>query len=835
MRYLLILVYLNIQIYAFAIDGTELVDKTINKLIWQKFSSGKDIGMVENLKTNLIVSPEDKICYESLKTQIYSNKDLKNICVNIDSYNPYLSYIPNLDLVNYIKEISKIELLSKLVKNNILEIGANSYMTSVSVDKPYYSSYSKNQKAFFSNLKDLQKFKVYKNLEEVDGDGFLVKLDKETGNYVLDDFYVLDFGNGHVAKFSFDATNARAKLKQMLKEEKLDLEELINKTIVETKLKSHKESIVPQKVLSSVNDAIPVLLKNDNSVIPISHLESNRVAFLSISKSDEFKSLKEYLQKYTKIDCYSVTPKSDKYDVEMYEEKLKTYDIVLIAESDNLLKDNLPKLKSALYNSILLKFGDISKQDIFNNSAVVYSPSKENTYQEIVAQIVFGAKSSKGVLANEISEKYPSGYGLESRTIQRLSYGVPEEVGMDSEYLSHIIDSVAEKSIKKHAFPGCQVLVAKDGKVIFHKAYGYHTYYPTEPAKLTDVFDLASVTKVAAATVAVMKMVDEKKMNLDSKFSEYWSDFNGTNKENLVLREILAHQAGLIPYIQFWKETVDDYGNFKNFTFEYQKSWFHEIEVARNMYLWNGYREDFYDKIAETDLLKKKKYKYSGLSFILYPEIIKDLTEKSFDNFLYDTFYKPLGAYTTLFNPHNKLELKDIVPTENDEFFRHTVLRGYVHDEGSAMLGGVSGNAGLFSNANDLAKLMQMLLNKGYYGGQRFLSEEVVNEFTKIQYPDNDNRRGLGFDKPLMGNDTLSIKDAYPAPSVSPESFGHSGYTGTFTWVDPKSNIVYIFFSNRVHPTRDNPMIYRLNTRISIHQAIYDAIDKYKLKYEIQN
>jgi CubicO group peptidase (beta-lactamase class C family) len=367
--------------------------------------------------------------------------------------------------------------------------------------------------------------------------------------------------------------------------------------------------------------------------------------------------------------------------------------------------------------------------------------------------------------------------------------------------------------------------VAKDGQVVFHKCYGFHTYDSIQKVNTNNIYDWASVTKVTGPLPAIMKLVDEKKINIDDRFSKYWPDFIGSNKENLKFREILAHQARLASWIPFWSTTLDEKGNLDKHVFSDHPSNEFCVRISEKMYMNSAFRKAMFDTIRTSDLEKRRKYLYSGLSFYLYPEIIENLTHQSYEAYVKETFYKPLGAYSITFNAYQHFPIQQIIPTENDDFFRMEKLRGFVHDEGASMMGGVSGNAGLFGTTNDLAKVFQMYLQKGYFGGRRYISEKTMNEFIRIQYPENDNRRGLGFDKPQIDNDQNKLEDAYPAVSSSKNSFGHSGYTGTFAWADPDKGLLYLFMSNRVHPTRNNSKLYDLNIRTAIHQAIYDSFE----------
>lgn len=405
-----------------------------------------------------------------------------------------------------------------------------------------------------------------------------------------------------------------------------------------------------------------------------------------------------------------------------------------------------------------------------------------------------------------------------------LTYANPSAVGMDSLYIHDKVDSIMTMAIKEQAFPGAQVLVAKNSKIIFHKAYGFHTYDSLQTVGLTDIYDLASVTKIIGPLPALMKLHDEGKLNLDAPFSTYWPDWkNRRDKKDLSVREVFAHQAGLIPYIIFLQEVMKKNGSLKKRFVRHQPGTKFRSRAYENIYIKDKFKKKVYRKIKRSKVSDIKKYKYSGLSFLLYPEMITQMTGTDYETYLIQNFYAPLGATTLGFKPKTKNYPNKIVPTELDTLFRHELTKNWVHDENAALMGGVSGNAGLFASATDLAKMMQMYMNYGSYGGKRYLSEETVREFTRVQYPDNENRRGLIFDKPELNNEELTLADSYPAPSASPESFGHSGFTGTFVWADPTHELVYIFLSNRVYPSRTHSNIYKYNIRSAVQQVFYEA------------
>ncbi|MCH7523436.1 MAG: serine hydrolase [Bacteroidetes bacterium] len=403
----------------------------------------------------------------------------------------------------------------------------------------------------------------------------------------------------------------------------------------------------------------------------------------------------------------------------------------------------------------------------------------------------------------------------------QLQYATPEEIGLNSNYIQRKIDSIMTLGIKENAFPGAQLLVAKNNKIIFHQAYGYHTYDSIQKVALNDIYDLASVTKIIGPLPALMKLYDEGKLDLDVPFSTYWKSWkHRKDKKNITLRELLAHQSGLQPYIVFLNEVLKN-GKLKRRFIREKSSKRFPLQVYKNIFITKRFKKKVFRKIKKSEVSDDKIYKYSGLASLIYPQLIENITGESYTTYLQKNFYRPLGCNTLDYLPMSEGFKNSIVPTEKDSLFRKTLTKGWVHDENAALLGGISGNAGLFGTATDLAKLMQMYMQKGIYDGKRYIKETTLNEFTKIQYPKNNNRRGLGFDKPLIGNDTLTVKEAYPAPEVSTQSFGHAGYTGTFVWADPKNEMVFIFLSNRVYPTRKHRNIYNLNIRPALQQVFY--------------
>lgn len=401
----------------------------------------------------------------------------------------------------------------------------------------------------------------------------------------------------------------------------------------------------------------------------------------------------------------------------------------------------------------------------------------------------------------------------------------PANVGIDALALESGIRSIILEALDSGAFPGCQILLAKGGRVFYEESFGYHTYDSLKPVKNTDIYDLASVTKTTAATLSLMKLYDQGLFDPNQTFGHYFPDIAKGKKKKLVMRDVLAHQAGLRAWIPYYSESQKKNGKYRKKTVSSDSSANYPYRISESgLFLHKDYRaKKIYRMIKKSKVSKNKNYLYSGLSFYLYPELVERISGKSFDQFLADEFYQPLGAETVVFNAGKQFELDRIVPTEVDSFFRMQTLHGVVHDEGAAMMLGVSGNAGLFANARDLAKVYQMLLNEGTYDGKQYLKPATVKEFTRCQFCETGNKRGMGFDKPLIEYDPVRSS---VAEGVSPESYGHSGYTGTLVWADPANDLLFVFLSNRVHPTRNNRKIYSLNIRPRIHNLVYDLLEK---------
>ncbi len=396
------------------------------------------------------------------------------------------------------------------------------------------------------------------------------------------------------------------------------------------------------------------------------------------------------------------------------------------------------------------------------------------------------------------------------------------------------IDTIVNSAISKGATPGCQVIVIKDEAIVYWRAFGHHTYKKIKAVNNDDLYDLASITKIAATITSLMRLTDEKRINIDSTLSTYLPYLDTTNKGTLIIREVLSHQARLKPWIPFWLKTMEDIDwNNKSKRYNTEKSKYkdgiysqkpdekHPINIMDNLWIGENYKDSIFKQIIDSELEQESKYLYSDLGYYFLKEIIDSLTGISLEQYCRNNFYKPLGLKTIGYLPLNKYGTDNIVPTENDYYFRRSLVHGTVHDPGAAMLGGIGGHAGLFSNAHDLGVFMQMLLNGGNYGGSKYINAETISEFTRCHYCDN-NRRAVGFDKPEMDYS----KDGPTCQCISEKSFGHTGFTGTLAWADPNKKLVYVFLSNRVHPDATNKKLIKMNVRTAIMETIYKSIEK---------
>ncbi|MCW3083703.1 MAG: beta-lactamase [Bacteroidetes bacterium] len=580
-----------------------------------------------------------------------------------------------------------------------------------------------------------------------------------------------------------------------------------------------------------LTEASLTLLQNKNNIIPLQNLDTLKIASLALGYKD-LNIFQQTLSNYANVTHFGVDKDAKQASFDSTLAQLKNYNLVIVhIDNCNNKPDKdfgmtpqvMNMLKAVLkQNKVIVNVAAnpyiLAKMDSLQFADAVVMSYEDNDYSEsYAAQLIFGGVAATGKLPVTASAYFKAGTGIDTKVV-RFKYTIPEEVGANVQLLNKI-DSIAMKGIRDKIYPGCQILIAKDGKVIYQKSFGYHTYENKLKVKNDDLYDLASVTKIVASTPSVMHLVDEKKINLDEHLVTYLPELAGTNKQNIVIREMMTHQAGLKDWIPFWTKTVNKDGSYKEGIYNKTQTDVYSRRVAENLYITKTYEDTMYKQIAESPIKDTGKYLYSDLGYYYLKRIIEKNEQMPENDFVNKTFYAPLGLQTMGYRPRERFSLDRIVPTENDTKFRKQLILGDVHDQGAAMLGGVGGHAGLFSDANDLAVMMQLYLNKGTYGGKRYLDSVTVKEFTKCQFC-FDNRRGIGFDKPEM----TAGKESPVCYSATPESYGHTGFTGTMAWADPVNGLVFIFLSNRVCPDADDNKLAKSGIRGKIHQLIYDSL-----------
>lgn len=597
-------------------------------------------------------------------------------------------------------------------------------------------------------------------------------------------------------------------------------------------------------LIRKLHDTSITLLKNDDDILPLKHLDKHKIASVSIGVST-ITPFQRWLNKYAKVKTYQINQSDQLAGIE---KEVDDYDEVIYSIHTQYVKDT-PAMQRMLKDkkSIVVFFTSPYFLNTFiqssdNSNAVVLAHTNEVYAQESAAQALFGGIEMNGTIPVSAG-KYKANSGLVTAK-SRLAYQLPEDVGIDSERLN-AIERIALEGIRQKAYPGCQILVAKDGVVIYDRSFGSFEYGVS--SKVTDetVYDLASITKASATLPAIMKLYDEKKLRLQDPFQIYIPETKGTNKAKITIRESLFHESGILPYIPYYTFAIDK-DSYSGSLLSSRKSTTHSLPfagmwgrknysfvpeliaetnsptfsypVSDKMYASEKMQQKLLQEIINTNLRARNRYAYSCLNFMLLKEVVENISKQDLDEYTQSNFFRRLGATTTTFQPLNHMKIDNIAPTEDDAFFRKQLLRGYVHDEGAALFGGISGNAGLFSNANDLAKLYQMFLNEGEYGGERFLSDETMRLFTTTK--SSVSRRGLGFDKPDIRNNNASPTSPQAPVSV----YGHTGYTGTSFWIDPTNQMIYIFLSNRVYPSRSPNRLSTLKIRERIQDELYNAL-----------
>ena len=576
---------------------------------------------------------------------------------------------------------------------------------------------------------------------------------------------------------------------------------------------------------SLVENSISLLI-NENNIFPIQNLEKKNIAYVKFG-DDDGNSFVNMLKNYTNVDVISSENLDDLIT------QLAPYNLVIIGyhksnlnpwkdykflDKDLVWIQEIARLKKVIIDVFASPYSLLDIKTFQNIEGLVVSYQNSILAQEISGQMIFGALETKGKLPVSIKNNFAEGHGLMSTSLKRLAYSIPEEMGMSSLKLKKI-DSMASIILKEKMAPGMQILVARKGTVIYNKSFGKHSDNESVKVENNHLYDVASMTKILATLPLIMELEEEGEFKIESTLASLLPKLKKTNKGKLTVKEVLSHYGRLQAWIPFYLKTLDSTKHPSEEYYRTELSRKFNLKVSNNLYLRSDYKDSIIDIIAKTDLLDKQQYKYSDLSYFLFKDYLEKYYRKNLNDLTQSHFYKSIGANRTTYLPIEKFDLNEIVPTEKDEYYRYELVHGYVHDMGAAMQGGIGGHAGLFANANDVAKLMQMYLQKGYYGGKRYFQPSTIDTFNHRYFEDKKVRKGLGFDKPQ-----LVEAEKATCSCVSDKSFGHSGFTGTYTWADPESEIVYVFLSNRVYPTAENRGLVNENIRTQIQQYIQDAI-----------
>ncbi|WP_339708361.1 serine hydrolase, partial [Algoriphagus aquimarinus] len=580
-------------------------------------------------------------------------------------------------------------------------------------------------------------------------------------------------------------------------------------------------------------DAMTVAV-NKGNLLPFKNLDLTNFASLSIG--DEGKDFQKYLSKYAKFEHFSIEKAANETTHYNTMKQLEDFDVVVVGLMG---VTNSPKRKFGVSPSDVQFIKDLTKRQkvvtvLFGNAYaaqelegignVVFAYENNPVTQEMAPQILFGARDAKGILPVTVNGEFSHGVGGYMKSNNRLSYGTPESVGLDGKILDKI-DAVAEKAIRIQATPGANVLVVKNGKVVFERSYGSLEYKSSPAMNSETVFDLASITKVLATTQAVMFLESRGELDMGNSLQDYLPELKGTNKGKMLLSDVMAHEAGLIAFIPYYARTVEG-GQWRGDYYKPTSSHGFTRPVSNDMFGMDALRDSIWHWTVDSKITpiprgaSKHAYVYSDLTMYLMQAVVERVVNQPLETFMDQNFYAPLGLSTMTFNPAMKMPIDNIAPTENDITFRKRQVQGYVHDPGAAMFGGVAGHAGLFGKANDLAVMMQMMLNEGSYGGVNLIRPETVKKFTKNQ--SRQSRRGWGWDKP-----NTEVGSGGSAGDLAPKStFGHTGFTGTCVWADPENDLIYVFLSNRVYPDATNTKLLKEGIRTDIHDIIYEAMGK---------
>jgi len=566
---------------------------------------------------------------------------------------------------------------------------------------------------------------------------------------------------------------------------------------------------------------IVTVIKSKDGFLPLQSNERFAYVKLGNAPSDDF--LKS-MQRYGNFKVFSENEVKDNLD------KLQPFDKVIIGyhKEDGAWKnhnmsvteaqiiDRISGLKPTLLISFAKPYALERLNGVYDINSIVIGYQNNKHAFEAVSNAVFGYTDANGKTPVSIGKYYEEGRGI---LLRRSANYQQSTAGLEQVMKTRLseIDVIAERVVQQKIAPGAQILVLKDGKVVYDKVFGTYDYESKQVVNQNTMYDLASLSKILGTLPMIMKLYEEKQLGFEDRLGDLLPEFKGSDKASITIRELLTHQSGLTAWIPFYKTTLDENNQPDKTLYQKVRSKEFSIQVSENLYLKADYKNEIINQIKESKL-GPRKYVYSDLNFILLQQIIESKYQQPLDELLQKYFLQPMGLNNLTYNPLTKMDVDNITPTEIDNYYRHTKIQGYVHDMGAAMLGGVAGHAGLFGNAYDVAKMMQFFLDGGVYNGKRLLSQATINAFNTCYYCTSGNRRGAGFDKPQLQ------KSGPTCGCTSKKSFGHTGFTGTMAWADPDHNLIYVFLSNRTYPTANENRLSRANIREDIQQIIYDSI-----------
>ena len=732
-----------------------------------------------------------------------------------------------------IKRLNNVELypFRRLIEDGVAESIMLAHLSVPALDKKYPSSLS--YKTVNNLLRDDYQFNGITITDALDMKGVL-----QDPNINVD-LRAFEVGND-IILMSTNVSQGVKLISESFKKGKISESRLSSsvKKILSLKAKSNLKNfknISTENILSKVNTSKDTLLyskamssaitlvKNTNNILPLTN--NKKYLHVAFGENDRGDHLYDKMNKYLNVDTYTnddITPLFNK----------TKYDGILISyhgsskspyASNIIPKEIVEKINSiSVNNNVVLNlflnpYSLNSFKSIENFESIVIGYQNNMISQEVLADLLFGVSSFKGKIPVS-NNFFKVNHGLTFNKKNIIGFSRPSYEGFDTARLSYL-DSIAKNAIDSMMTPGIQMLVSRKGKIVYNKSFGYHTYEKVNKLENNHVFDLSSITKILATMPLVLQEFDNKNISLETNLSELFPKKKLNEKGSISIKEMLSHYARLRPWIPFYEETLNRKEKPKSRFYKSNSKSTFSTRVSENLFLKSNYREKIFKSILDSELRDTLEYKYSDLPFYFLKFWFEDLYNKPLNILANEKIFEPLGLKRTMFNPHESISLEEIVPSERDDFFRHSKLHGYVHDEGAAMLGGISGHAGLFSNAYEVAIVLQAMIQKGSYNNQRLFSENSFNTFNYCYYCDNDNRSGVGFDKPQVEG-----KHGSTFGGVSMNSFGHYGYTGSIAWADPDEEIIFIFLSNRTYPTRENTLLQTSNIRTRAQEIVYKSL-----------